>query len=145
MLEIISASSFVRGVMLLGCSTAARMGCARQHVGVWPKPVTPRMRLLRGRDMRACRRSSVTPMLLTRNGWRVQRWSENKNRIQLSNRIGQLSNSSNFQNENNGEILEDKPDRLIRVFGRRARAARAGKQQQDHSKCAHVASLRMRL
>src|SRR5262249_49349724 len=133
MLEIISASSFVRGVMLPDCSTAVRMGCVRRHVGAWRKPVTPRTRLPRGRDMRACRRSSVTPMPSTRNGWRVQRWSENKNRIRVSNRIGQLSNSSNFQNENNGEIREDKPDRLVRVLRRRAGGERADKEQRDHT------------
>src|SRR5262245_33954613 len=143
--EIILVSSFVRGVMLPDCSTVVRMDCARQHVDAWRKPVTPRMKLLPGRGTRACRRSSVTPMPLTKSVWRVQRWSENKNRIRVSNRIGQLSNSSNFQNKNNGEIRKDKPDRLVRVLRRRAGRECAGKQQQDHSKCAHVASLRMRL
>src|SRR5262249_51265364 len=140
----ISASSFVRGVMLPDCSTAVRMGYVRRHVGVWRKPVTPRMKLPRGRDMRACRRLSVTPMPSTRNGWRVQRWSENKNRIRVSNRIGQLSNSSNFQNKNNGKIREDKPDRLVRVLRRRAGRECAGEQQHGQSKHAHLAFLHMR-
>src|SRR5262245_34516993 len=41
-------------------------------------------------------------------------------------------------------LRDDEPDRLVRVLRRRAGRECAGKQQQDHSKCAHVASLRMR-
>src|SRR5215510_7148414 len=142
--EIISASSFVRGAMLPNCSTVARMGCARQHVGVWRKLVTPRMKSPRGQGTRVCTRSSVTPMLSIRSGWPAPRWSENKNRIGVSNRIGQLSNSSKFQNENNGKIRKDKPDWLVRVLRRRASRERAGEQQHGQSKHAHVAFLHVR-
>src|SRR5215471_13706766 len=43
-----------------------------------------------------------------------------------------------------GGLRDDEPDGLVRVLRRRAGPERAGKQQQDQSQCAHVASLRMR-
>src|SRR6516162_11331385 len=40
-----------------------------------------------------------------------------------------------------GGLRDDEPDRLVRVLRRRAGGERARKQQQDHSKRAHIAFL----
>jgi hypothetical protein len=43
-----------------------------------------------------------------------------------------------------GGLRDDEPDRLVRVLCRRAGGERARKQQQGHSKRAHIAFLYMR-
>ena len=43
-----------------------------------------------------------------------------------------------------GGLRDDEPDRLVRVLRRRTGGERARKQQQDHSKRAHIAFLYMR-